>query len=517
METVKYKSGFLKKRLAFVMAEWKEEMTDRSKVIFGNQISDKAYKKALKSKKKFIKKYGDDSNTDYKIRVTDNEVIGPLLGVKNIDVTAKIPENEGEMDEEKGIIVGNIRMGFGHYRISMAMASYAKHLGYIPYWMDLNSFKETTCTKVIGAQNDLYSLGSRLSKNPIFNKLVWEPTNYEGFRALTYNSSDQKNAELMAPVFRNVPKDIPVIATHVWPAQAAIHAGMKYVVNAIPDNWPMALHLSEGSVHTIQCKNAYMGYRILNGMNRNSVCKHMPKGSLVYTGHYIDYELVSNIESDCAARVARKKNKKPMRFLLTIGGAGAQKEIFAEIIKHLIPYIKKGRAALYVNVGDYRNVWEELLKEIPGMKELSTQHMDDWNDTLSFTEKALDPDTEVTGIHGFYHADIFKAVYATNLLMRSCDVLVTKPSELAFYPVPKLFIKRVGKHEMWGAIHSAEIGDGTLECRDIPHTIQMLEQFLRTDLLEEMCESIIENNKAGIYDGAKKVVELAVAMKKKNQ
>lgn len=52
-------------------------------------------------------------------------------------------------------------------------------------------------------------------------------------------------------------------------------------------------------------------------------------------------------------------------------------------------------------------------------------------------------------------------------------MLVTKPSELSFYPAPKLFIKRVGGHEMWGAIHSAEIGDGTLECRDVSHTLQM--------------------------------------------
>ena len=92
-------------------------------------------------------------------------------------------------------------------------------------------------------------------------------------------------------------------------------------------------------------------------------------------------------------------------------------------------------------------------------------------------------------------------------------MLVTKPSELAFYPVPKLFIKRVGKHEMWGAIHSAEIGDGTLECRDIPHILQMVDQFLETDLLNEMCESIVLNKKMGIYDGAKKVVELAVRLK----
>jgi hypothetical protein len=368
---------------------------------------------------------------------------------------------------------------------------------------------------VIGAQNDLYSLGSRLSKNPIFNRLVWEPMNYEGFRALTYNACDQKNAELMAPVYRNVPKEIPVIGTHVWPAQAAIHGGMKYVVNAIPDNWPMALHLSEGSVHTIQCHNSYMGYRILNGMNKDHVNKPMPKDALVYTGHYIDHELVSNIEADCKARMKRKADGKPMRFLLTIGGAGAQKEIFSAIIKYLLPAIKSRKAALYVNVGDYRNVWDSLLAEIPQMKELSVEHFDNWKETVEFSEQALSEEQEITGIHGFWHKNIFEAVYCTNLLMRSCDVLVTKPSELAFYPVPKLFIRRVGKHEMWGAIHSAEVGDGTLECRDIPHTIQMVELFLNDDfILNDMCENIMTNKTIGLYDGAYKVVELAMGLKK---
>ena len=66
---------------------------------------------------------------------------------------------------------------------------------------------------------------------------------------------------------------------------------------------------------------------------------------------------------------------------------------------------------------------------------------------------------------------------------------------------------------MWGAIHSAEMGDGTLECRDIPHTLQMVEMFLTTDELDEMCESIVENKKAGLYDGAYKVVKAAMALK----
>ncbi len=482
-------------------------MTDRSKVIFGNALPEKDVQKANKSKAKFIRKFGDDCGADYPVRIVPNTCLHELLGVSDI----RLEEGEGEaFDLEKGIIVGNIRMGFGHYRISMAMASCAHALGYKPYWMDLNSYPETTCTKVISAQNDLYSKGSRISqKSRLFNKLVWEPINYEGFRKLSYNASDQKNAELMAPVFRNIPKEIPVIGTHVWPAQAALHAGMERVVNAIPDNWPMALHLAEGSIHTIQTRQAYQGYRILNGMQGKKVLAPMPADSLVYTGHYIDHELVSNIEADCAARINRKAEGKPMRFLLTIGGAGAQKEIFAAILEHLMPAIRKKRAAVYVNIGDYRKVWKYLTRAVSGLKDLSTTCFDEWDQTRAFAEDALTGDVE--GVHVFCHKDIFEAVYCTNLLMRSADVLVTKPSELAFYPIPKLFIKRIGGHERWGAIHSAEMGDGTLECEDIPHTLQMLDLFLDEDtLLKDMCENIRENKTLGLYDGAYKAVRLAM-------
>lgn len=486
-------------------------MSDRSKIIFGNPISKKAQRKAEKNKQKYIRKYGDDSGKNYSAKLVKNACLGDSLGVSDIRI------NEGEadtpFDTEKGIIVGNIRMGFGHYRISIAMASAAHALGYTPYWMDLNSYPDTTCTKVIGAQNDLYSLGSRISqKSRLFNKLVWEPLNYEGFRKLTYNSSDQKAAELMAPVFKNVPKEIPLIGTHVWPAQAALHAGMKYVVNAIPDNWPMALHLAEGSVHLIQTRQSYLGYRVLNGMQGKDILKPMPKGSIVYTGRYIDHELVANIEKDCDLRLKRKAEKKPVRILLTIGGAGAQRELFAAIINHLLPYIKKEKAALYINVGDYRKVWDELCQTIPSLKTLSKTHFDNWEDTKAFADNAIDG--EVAGIHAFCHKNIFEAVYCTNLLMRSADVLATKPSELAFYPIPKLFLKHIGGHERWGAIHSAELGDGTLECEDVPHTLQMLDMFLKDDeMFEQMISCIKQGKQNGIYDGAYNAVKIAFNLK----
>ena len=487
-------------------------MIDRSKTIFNNTISEKVIKKAAKTKAKNIKKFGDDSEVNYPVRLVKNSYIGDSLGVSDI----RLETGDSEpFDEEKGIIVGNIRMGFGHYRISMAMASAAHALGYKPYWMDLNSYPETTCTKVISAQNDLYSLGSRISqKSKLFNHFFWEPLNYEGFRKLSYNASDQKNAELMAPVFRNIPKDIPVVATHVWPAQAALHGGMKYVVNAIPDNWPMALHLAEGSLHTIQTRNSYLGYRILNGMNGKHILNPMSSKELVYTGHYIDHELVSNIEVDCKARMDRKAEGKPMRFLLSVGGAGAQREFFEAIIRHLLPEIKANRAVLYVNVGDYKNVWDELSANIPQLADISTLHFDNWEDTEDFAQKALTED--ISGVHAFWHENIFQAVYCSNLLMRSCDVLVTKPSEFSFYPVPKLFIKRIGGHEKWGAIHSAEMGDGSLECRSVLHTAQMIDLFMDdAAIFPQMCEAIIENKKAGLYDGAYNVIKLAMAMKEK--
>ena len=408
-------------------------------------------------------------------------------------------------------------MGFGHYRISMAMASAARSMGYTPLWLDLNSFPETTCTKVISHQNSLYSAGSRLSqKYPIFNNLVWEPLNYEGFKKLSYNAGDQITSQLMTPLFNELPKDTPFIATHVWPSQAAVHAGMTKVVNAIPDNWPMALHLSEGALHTVQTFNTYWGYRTLNGFDGNKILNPMKQDDIAFTGHYIDHELVSNLEEDCRKRIERAKGAGPIRFLFTIGGAGAQADFFAEIIKTLLPYVKQNKACIYINCGDYQNVWTKLQQMVPDLANGSVptqEHFNNWPEELEFAQKATTgtDKTASSGIHAFCNKDIFAAVYITNLLMRASDILVTKPSELAFYPIPKLFIKHIGGHEKWGAIHSAELGDGTQEY-ETPQQACSIVKLIMEDpsLLQMMCYNILEQKKIGTYDGAYKTIELAI-------
>ena len=489
--------------------------TDRSASIFGNAVSAKDYASARKNKQKYVRKFGDDTREAYHLRAEDAPVVGQALGVRRLVGTgvAGTPLDLAADAETAGtgkpLVIGTIRMGFGHYRIAMAMASAAHSMGYTPYWFDLMGFPDTTATKIVSSQNDLYSLGSRISqKSRLFNALVWEPMNYEGFRKLSYNASDQKAAELMVRPLQDLPRDVPYLGTHAWPSQAAVHAGLTHVVNAIPDNWPMALHLAEGAVHTVQTPNSFFGYKMLRGMQKGTILRPMPEGSLVYTGHYVDHEIVSNIDADCARREARLAAGDPVRFLLTIGGAGAQFDLFATVLDYMMPLVEEGRASLWVNVGDHRDVWDKLVKTVPALAD-ATQHFGNFAETAAFAEGALDG--RVEGVHAFYDQDIFAAVYATNLLMRACDVLVTKPSELSFYPVPKAMIQRVGGHERWGAVRAAEVGDGTYELETVAEVCACLELMARDpEIIRVMCQLIRTQAKTGAYDGAYKAVKLAV-------
>ena len=115
--------------------------------------------------------------------------------------------------------------------------------------------------------------------------------------------------------------------------------------------------LADGAVHTVQTPSAYLGYRTLRGMRKGQVLAPMPADALYETGHYIDHEIVSNIEADCARREKRLKNGGPVRYLLTIGGAGAQAELYLFIIRTLLPQVKKGKAVLLLNVGDHLDAW----------------------------------------------------------------------------------------------------------------------------------------------------------------
>lgn len=483
---------------------------EHSKKVFGNKIKELNYLDACLNKTRYVLKYGDDTKQTYHLKATNTPVIGKYLGVKNL-----VRSNKKLILSKRPIIIGNIRMGFGHYRIAMAIASCAHALGYTPYWLDLISFKDTTGAKVISHLNNLYSLGSRLSQRfSLFDKLLWEPGSKTMYKNLESNAIDQKNSELMTRAYQDLPKDVPFIATHTWPAQAAIHAGLKAVVNVIPDNYPISLHLAEGTVHTVQTPSSYMGYKTLYEMRKGNV-KPMNSKDIVLAGHYVDHEIVSNIKKDCERRIKRIKNSKPIRFLIPIGGAGAGLEMIEKIIDHLMPYVYQEKVCILLNIGDHKDILDILKKKVYAFDELATMHPDDFESTEAFCNK-ISYDEDIAGLHVFYHSDIFAAVYSTNMLMRETDVMITKPSELAFYPVPKMLIRRVGAHEAFGALRSSEIGDGTIECRTFNQAYQMLDMLLseKSNIID-MCNNIIKADKIKIYDGGYEVVKTAVKLSSK--
>ena len=178
------------------------------------------------------------------------------------------------------------------------------------------------------------------------------------------------------------------------------------------------------------------------------------------------------------------------------------------MIRHLIPQIKQRGFALFLNVGDHRDVWDSILTHIPALHGMTESHFDDFE----AVKRALSDDGELRGVQVFGDSDIFAAVYITNLLLRHCDVLLTKPSELAFYPVPKIMLRRVGGHEAWGAIRSAEVGDGTYECDKTGEVLALIDQItFGSEILPALCEGIRRANAVGIYNGAYEAVKLAAA------
>jgi hypothetical protein len=494
--------------------------------LYGNPITPAQTRAADKWKQMLAEKFKYDPNEIYNLSVKDHPYGGGIFNLKEIVRN----ENGTSLDKENGVIISTIRMGFGHYRIAMAGVSAACAMGFTPYWLDLLAIPGIT-TDVINWCNSNYSRFSRISQRfSWFDKYVWESlTTGEPFlpglntlfnnwivtwpwRFTKTEVKDYKMSELFKNLYSALPSEMPMLTSHMWNCMGAIAGGMTNVVDMMFDNWPMAFQLTENAKHAVQSPSGYYGFRVMRGFDeKGSIMKPVPAEALFYTGHHVDHELVENIEVDNAARLRRMRAKEPRRFLVTMGGAGAQRELFKAIIEHAIPLIQKNKLAVFVNLGDHKDNWTWLQSELAGHKDLLTTHFT-WDDTCAFADSVREAPAH--GLHVFLFDNTFHAVYATNYLMRVMDVMITKPSELAFYPVPKIFNARVGGHEMWGAIRAAEIGDSTIETRTIPQTLQAIDLMTgEEDLLSLYCEQIVKNKSIGIYDGAYKSVELATGKK----
>lgn len=474
--------------------------------LYGRPVARKYQRQAARALRRYTRKYGHDPAAHYPLGSEEHGVLGPALGVRTVVSDA----DAAPLDPASGIVVGTIRMGYGHYRIAMAIASAARAMGLTPYWFDLLGF-ESTGARLIQDLDYWYSRLSRLSqRSRLFNRSVWEPLTANAYKRLEKNYPIIEMCRLLANVYADFPADTPFTGAHPWLAIAARHAGLERVVNIVPDNCPLGFHLAPGALHAVQSPSAHTIFRTLQGIAPPGATG-VPANEVAVAGHFIDHELVVNIERDCRARLTRIASGAPRRVLISIGGAGAQQDLLIQVVRRLMPRVQRNETALLLNFGDHARARAAFDAALPGLAALAVHH-DDWSGTTTFAESILDG--PLTGVHTFLHHDTAAAVYATNLLMRGADVLLTKPSELAFYPVPKLMLPRVGGHEAWGAIRAAELGDGTPECVEPSSVIPVLNGMLQDgDILANACTHIQRQHAIGTYNGAYRAVEWARAGK----
>ena len=90
---------------------------------------------------------------------------------------------------------------------------------------------------------------------------------------------------------------------------------------------------------------------------KHAVLKPIPADQIEMTGHYVDHELVSNIEKDTKKRITRIKSGRPKKLLLSLGGAGAQAETYMKIIDHVSREIRNEDVIVYFNIGDHKKIF----------------------------------------------------------------------------------------------------------------------------------------------------------------
>ena len=402
------------------------------------------------------------------------------------------------------VVVATIRMGFGHHRLAYSACSWALSMGYTTIFHDLLNI-DSEESKLLTSVDELYSKCSRFASElggPV--EKLWGLAMKQG-NADALRIASMTTAHLQ-PLLLAYPKDIPLICTHQTVALTAAAAGFTNVINLVVDNYPQWFLVVPKMLNVVQGPVNYQSFLRMG----------VKPSELKLAGHWCPKELVSNIKTDCERRITRAKKGfgdggtiAPRRLLVPVGGAGAQKSFILGLIGKLKPLINEGKIQLLLNAGDHKHMKSAFIEQLKACS-LDYELVSTTQGVLDVQAKLLksataEPNKAVTL---FAFDEYFPAVATTDIMCRVADVLTCKPSELAFYPLPKLHIRRVGDHEADSAKRASELGDGTVEARELQDAKDFVDLFLSSpDLLVQMNEMIIENNTVGRYSGCKNCVE----------
>lgn len=174
----------------------------------------------------------------------------------------------------------------------------------------------------------------------------------------------------------------------------------------------------------------------------------------------------------------------PLTIVFSIGGAGAQKEIALGIIDSLKEKIKAKKLRFIISVGvrkELKTFFENNIKDLA---------VDGWLQVL--------------------YANTMQEYFETfNQTLRTCDILMTKPSELSFYAalgIPIIIEPSIGSQEDFNRKWLTHIGAGVLQENPV-YTQEWLFDILEGgDLAEVAMQGFVEIEKLGTYNIEKLVL-----------
>lgn len=182
----------------------------------------------------------------------------------------------------------------------------------------------------------------------------------------------------------------------------------------------------------------------------------------------------------------KPERPQPPRFTLAIGGAGAQTEIAADLLRGLKEQIRKDRIHLTLVCGvrpEVRDFFHSLLRK-EGMEELLGER-----------------------VEIFYAQDYSSYFSGFSRILSATDILWTKPSELSFYcslGIPMIIAPPIGPHEVYNSQWIQEIGAG-LPQQEAKYAGEWLFDLLVEGRLTRMAwNGFMYGRKLGVY----KIIEV---------
>jgi len=419
-------------------------------------------------------------------------------------------------EQKQKMYVVAVDMGYGHQRAAYPFLKTSKS-GIINanHYQGISNLEN----KIWESNRKMYELISRFKKIPILGEGIFKAMDYfqriEPFyprRDLSANSSQQKyfykkvKNGLMKPLIKELNKNpLPFVTSFFVTAYAAEYYNYKGDIYCIVCDADIARAWApyfpkKSRIHYLAPNKRVKERLQLYGVREKKIS---------VTGFPLPKENIGDrdmkiLKKDLSARLYNldprgiyrkkyaklienylcpvkniKKNKHPLTITFAVGGAGAQRQLGVIILSKLKKHIKKNKIRLNLVAGNR-------------------------NDVYLFFQQAVKK-------HCLTKCDNLKIVYAEdkisyfkkfNKVLRTTDVLWTKPSELTFYSglgIPIIMSEPIGSQEKYNRAWLFAIRAG-IDSQDPKYVDEWLFDWLDSGWLAEAAmEGFLDAPKLGTH------------------